>query len=198
METFTKNSNEITFTHQSNDVDYDLIYQCQLGNTESFKTLINNYKEKVRNMIYSFTHNLTAVEDITQDVFVKIYYSLNKFSFKSKFSTWLYKITLNKCRDYLRRKKILSFFIPLDENVYSADFTDTLEKKETIQIIRQSINKLSSKLKEVIILRDIEQLNYEEISTILNCNEGTVKSRLFRAREKLKYYLGPYKNDIGL
>jgi len=141
-----------------------------------------------------------AIDDISQDVFISIYKKLAEFRFESKFTTWttwVYRITVNKCRDYLRKKKVRSIFIPINESIHNHSSRMNADSIDIPQLVRKCINKLPEKLKIPILLRDIDGLSYKEIADKLECEVGTVKSRIFRARESLKIILEPYQKELN-
>jgi RNA polymerase sigma-70 factor, ECF subfamily len=177
--------------------DFSLIKDFIEGDERAFETLVNRHKEKVRNLIYLNVGDTDAADDIAQDVFVTIYKKLKHFRFESQFTTWLYRITVNKCRDYLRKKKIRSIFSPFtieEETRPSPERTD--ESFDIRQIVREAVANLPEKLKTPLTLRDFEGMSYQEIAKSLDLELGTVKSRIFRAREQLKEELEPYKEEL--
>lgn len=199
---FQKKDSQDLISRESShlDSDFNHILKIQNGDMESFRTIVEKYKEKVRNLTYSIIGEKFLVDDIAQEVFTKVYLKINSFRFESKFSTWIYQITLNKCRDELRKKTFKSFFV-LDETMSiksKEDFHSSVESEDLSKIVRKEITRLPRKLREVVVLKDIEDLSYKEISTILNCNEGTVKSRLFRGRMQLRSRLMPFREELGL
>lgn len=178
------------------DDDFSLIQNFIEGDESVFKTLLHRHKEKVRNIIFLTLGSTDAVDDIAQEVFITVYKNLKKFRFQSQFTTWLYKITINKCRDYLRKIKIRKIFIPIKDTGSSLKYDVSFEEKNTAEIVRNAIKKLPEKLQIPLMLKDIEGLSYQEISETVECEIGTVKSRIFRAREGLKNILKPYEQDL--
>ena len=180
--------------------DLKIIESCLLGNTQIFSRLIDNYKNMVYNLAYRMSNSPHEAEDISQEAFMRAYQSLARFNPSYKFSTWLYQITLNIIRDKFKRKEI--DYVSLDTPVETddseffpqpADFTNNPEQiitqKENIQAIQQAILSLPLKYREVLVLRHLQDLSYIEISSILKLPQGTVKVRLYRAREQLKKIL---------
>lgn len=175
-----------------------LIEQCLKGQQSSFSELIDKYKNLVFDLAYRMTYNLQDAEDISQEVFIRVYKSLYNFNPNYKFSTWLYQMTLNICRDRFRKGKIpsVSLDAPLnkdDQKDFSSIIPDNQNNPEDIimgveqtNFINALIASLSPKYREIIILRHLRDLSYEEMSKILNISLGSVKSRIFRARELLK------------
>ena len=178
------------------DEDFSLIKQFIEGDESVYKALVQRHKEKVRNIIYLTIGNVDVVDDIAQEVFITVYKNLNKFRFESQFTTWLYRITINKCKDYLRKIKIRRIFIPIDEQHNNYSYYSSPENKDTAEIVRKAIAKLPEKLKVPLMLKDIEGMSYQEIAETVDCEIGTVKSRIFRAREGLKNILKPLEREL--
>ena len=175
-----------------------LIEQCLKGQQSSFSELIDKYKNLVFNLAYRMTYNLQDAEDISQEVFIRVYKSLYNFNPNYKFSTWLYQMTLNLCRDRFRKGKIpsVSLDTPLDKDDQKDlrsiipdnqnNPEDIIIRTEQTNFVNELISSLPLKYREVIVLRHLRDLSYEEMSKILNISLGSVKTRLFRAREQLK------------
>lgn len=175
-----------------------LIEQCLKGQQSSFSELIDEYKNMVFSLSYKMTNSLEDAEDISQEVFIRVYKSLYNFNPNYKFSTWLYQMTLNLCRDRFRKGKIpsVSLDTPLnkdDQKDLRSIIPDNQNNPEDIimgveqtNFINDLITSLPLKYREVIILRHLKDLSYDEMSKILNISLGSVKTRLFRARELLK------------
>lgn len=178
------------------DDDYSIIRQFIEGDKSVFQILVKRHKEKVRNIIYLTMNNSALVDDIAQDVFITIYRNLKHFRFESQFTTWLYRITVNKCKDYLRRMNVRKIFSPLDEGIEISEYPSPVENKDISKIVTEAISQLPVKLRMPLILKDIEGFSYQEISETLNCEMGTVKSRIFRGREKLKEILQPLEKEL--
>jgi RNA polymerase sigma-70 factor, ECF subfamily len=180
--------------------DEDLVRLFQEGNRDAFRLLVERNQDKVRSLIYYTLNRSDIVDDLTQEIFLKVYNGLHSFRFDSKFYTWLYRITINKCRDELR-KKWWKRFVPLSDAVISNSsvyVTHTVEPGTDdgfSDAVRTALQKLPKHQREIIILKDIEDHSYEEISEILDCEMGTVKSRLSRARSALRIELQPYLPD---
>lgn len=170
------------------------------GDHDAFAWIMKKYKGPLQNLIFKMVNDKNEVEDLIQEVFIKVFNSLRNYSQEYAFSTWIYRIAINNTIDYLRKKKLETFSINSDadddddrpgfeipDTSYSADASIILEQRQ--QIINDAINSLPDKYKKVIELRHKEELSYEEISEILNLPIGTVKAHLFRARELLNKYL---------
>ncbi|HHX18524.1 MAG TPA: sigma-70 family RNA polymerase sigma factor [Clostridium sp.] len=175
-----------------------LIKEAKSGNVEAFEELIKQNEKKVFNIAYKMMGNYDDANELAQEAFIKAYKSINKFKGDSLFSTWIYRITTNVCLDELRKrknKKVISLneHIKYNDEEIKPQVKDErpgpekiFEKKETKNLINQCIESLPADYKTVIILRDIEGFTYEEIAKIINCPEGTVKSRISRARKALR------------
>ena len=178
------------------DDDFSLIKQFIDGDELVFNDLLKRHKDKVRNIIYLTLSNTDGVDDIAQEVFITVYRHLKNFRFESQFTTWLYRITINKCKDHLRKKNIRSIFLPLkdEEPVFESINEDTDIK----HIVRNAIATLPDKLRIPLVLKDLEGFSYQEIADTMECEIGTVKSRIFRAREALKKILKPLEKELML
>ena len=171
-------------------------------NIQNFEEIIAENESKIFNTIYSFVGDYEDALDLTQETFICAYRSIGKFRQESSISTWLYRIAINLCKkSYNKRKKWDSVFTSsLDDpetGRQAARFAsedesagDILEADEEESIIRSEIYALPEKHRSVIILKYLQDLSYEEMADILGCSIGTIKSRLSRAKEKLKSRLG--------
>lgn len=188
--------NNINEQSSREDEDFLLIEEFKSGNENAFSELVVKHKEKVRNLVYLTLGDVDYVDDISQDVFISVYHKLKEFRFESKFTTWLYRITVNKCRDYLRKKRVRSIFVPMKEVDYERGGRTNVDSMDIPNLVRKAITKLPEKLKIPLVLRDIDGFSYQEIADKLECEVGTVKSRIFRARETLKVLLAPYQKEL--
>ncbi|MFC2135067.1 RNA polymerase sigma factor [Bacteroidota bacterium] len=191
-----KNTSDSQKPANLEDDDYTLIREFIDGQEDAFGKLIVKHKEKVRNLVYLTLGDTEFIDDISQDVFINVYHKLKEFRFESKFTTWLYRITINKCRDYLRKKRVRSIFVPIKDDGPEFSGGTHSENIDIPQLVRNAIDKLPEKLRVPLILRDIDGLSYNEIAEKLDCEVGTVKSRIFRARESLKIILSPYQKEL--
>jgi RNA polymerase sigma-70 factor (ECF subfamily) len=147
--------------------------------------------------------NRTEAEDIAQDIFVKIFQSLQDFRGASRFSTWIYRITVNHCLNHLRRRTRQQQTLVMTEPVEwrqespASNPYKTLEQKERWALVQAKLQELSVEHRTIILLRDFEGLPYDEIADVLQLESGTVKSRLHRARMELKALLEPYLAGEG-
>jgi RNA polymerase sigma-70 factor (ECF subfamily) len=177
--------------------DSDLIARAKNGDTAAFETLIEAYQSKVYNLAYKMLYNREDAADAAQDALIKIYKSLGAFQGKSKFSTWVYRLTYNICIDALRRRRTET--IPIDDALADggANPAGEAERRERVREIYRAISGLSPDHRAAVVLRDIDGHSYDEIAEILDCSVGTVKSRISRARDRLKEILYEYSEQNG-
>lgn len=187
------------------DRDTYLVKSTLAGDDEAFTSLVDAYNKKIYKLIYYKIPNKEDVEDLTQEVFLKVYRSLKQFDQKRKFSTWIYSIAKNLCIDYLRKKRLKSvsldaplfpqedIFLEIPDEEHEPELI--LEKTDQQETIIEAINQLSEEHQLVIKLRHFKSYSYDEISEILDIPVGTIKSRIYRARKKLKDIL--YQEEGG-
>jgi len=129
------------------DDDYLIIRQFIDGDKSAFQVLVKRHKEKVRNIVYLTMNNSALVDDIAQEVFITVYKNLKHFRFESQFTTWLYRITVNRCKDYLRRMNVRKIFSPLDEGYEVSENSTPVENNDISKIVTEAISKLPAKLR---------------------------------------------------
>jgi len=189
---------------EENEQDLKLVEQIlRSGTPEAFRPLYERYKDKVHNTAYRITGDATLAADVVHDVFVRVYERLEQFSFRSRFSSWLYRVAVNLATDAVRRRSrerwLFAGRLGSRESaggVFPAAEdgpADAAESAETAEGVARAVAELSLKLREVVVLRYFEGLSYEEIAEVLGKSLGTVKSRLNRAHRKL----GEKLQDIG-
>ncbi|MEA3328499.1 MAG: sigma-70 family RNA polymerase sigma factor [Candidatus Omnitrophota bacterium] len=178
--------------------DAKLIEMFISGNQRGFEMLVKKHQNRVNNIVYSLTGSIDSADDISQEVFIKIYKNLSSFRKKAKFSTWLYRITVNTVYTYLKKQKR---YIPLDlgriPDVSGNIASNGLGCREKQRLLKRAIEQLPFNYRSVVILKDIEGLSYKNIAKSLGCRIGTVESRLFRARRLLKKMLVEDKNELS-
>lgn len=182
--------------------DFQLIRSFQAGDEASFAELVRRYQRQVANIIYLTLGDRSEIEDLTQEAFIRVYRSLERFAFDSSFYSWLYRIVVNLCIDELRRRKIkrtlsLDFFSESrlereESSVTQRSGAEEVLDQEKRATILTALDKLSPDYKMVIILREYNDLSYAEIATILKISPQAVKSRIFRARSELRKLLQDY------
>lgn len=182
-------------------LDEDLVEASQRGDTEAFEVLIRRYQRQIFNLIYQMTHNVDVVEDIGQDVFVAAFRAIKDFQARSSFFTWLYRIAINHCKNYLtstnRTQDIEKLYQAEQE---TAEISDDYEKnpqsmllaKEFVVRMEEAMETLPAEQRIVITLCEFQGFSYQEIAEILQCPVGTVRSRLARARATLQEHLHQY------
>jgi RNA polymerase sigma-70 factor (ECF subfamily) len=166
----------------------DTLLRCKNGDQEAWNMLINAYSKAVYNIALNFFADRDIAADVTQDIFLKMYNNLDKFKEEKNFTAWLFTISRNYCIDYWRKnKKYLLNNQELDEKVSLHNPTpeDTVVRESEIRELRKKIAQLEPDLRVMLILRDIQDLSYQEIAGKFSIPEGTVKSRINRARLKL-------------
>lgn len=196
---------------ESADEDWEFVALCQQGDTEAFDILVERHQKKMLNIAYRMTGNYDEACDVTQEAFVAAYKSIRKFKAGSKFSTWLYRIVINYSKNRLKqlRGRARRESFSLDDSTQikgaaisgqsSANESDPgarMERQEREAQVQQCINTLDEEYRDVLVLRDIQGFSYEEIKAILNLPDGTVKSRLSRARNALKNCLLKVMGDV--
>ncbi|MBW1972090.1 MAG: sigma-70 family RNA polymerase sigma factor [Deltaproteobacteria bacterium] len=179
----------LTTINDKEDEDIKLIDQFLSGKEVGFNRLVLKYQNRIYNLCMRMLNNEDDALEVSQDVFLAVFVNLKKFRRESRFSTWLFAIAINHCRNKLR-KKIKEEDIP--DNYEEIDLKSPykiLKEKEIKRLISEAIKKLEQPYREAIILRDIEDLSYQEMSKIMKVEIGTVKSRVHRARSKIKQIL---------
>jgi RNA polymerase sigma-70 factor, ECF subfamily len=195
-------------TSTADQTDEILIASFQQGNEESFNHLVARYKDPLMNFVFRFVGNSDDAADVVQETFVRVYYHRDAYQPIAKFSTWIYTIAANLAKSSLRRRKpgrFLSLFRSdddhegaareLPDNRYAAD-TDAVRALQA-ERIQSALLKLDETQREIVILCDVQELSYEEICTITGLKIGTVKSRLNRARNRLKILLADMHSEIS-
>lgn len=175
--------------------DEDLIFSFQQGDVEAFNEIVHRYKNPLFNFVSRLLGDPMFSEDIVQETFVRVYRNKHRYHRIAKFSTWIYTIASNLAKTELRRKKIKQFFSisskGTEERDYdlpdrSRDVERDVDRSMKQDAVLKEIDRLPSPFKEAVILRDIQDLSYEEISDILDVPLGTVKSRVNRGRARLQ------------
>jgi RNA polymerase sigma-70 factor (ECF subfamily) len=174
------------------DQERKLAELAREGDRNAFEELVARYGKRIYHMAYSMLGERAAAEDICQEIWTKAYFSLPKFKGKSRFYTWLYRLAVNACLDEMRRRKRTQA-ISLEElgvkhqpEVQDPLVSEQMERLEMGQIAWKLLAELPAELRATIIFREIEGFDYNEIAQIMKVRVGTVRSRLFRARERLR------------
>jgi RNA polymerase sigma-70 factor (ECF subfamily) len=193
------------------DDDIAYVVLCQKGDTEAFAVLVERHQKKMLNIAYRMTGNYEDACDVVQEAFLSVYRSLKTFRRESRFSTWLYRIVVNHTKNRLHQVKSRAFHEkpatydspdtedggPLCQTAsHDVPLVEQIEKRELNEKVQECIGSLDDEHREVLVLRDIQGFSYDEIGDILNIPDGTVKSRLFRARAALKDCLVKIFGDL--
>ncbi len=157
-----------------------LVNEAINGNADAFGELIKRYTSMVYNTVHSIIGNDNEVDDIVQEVFIKVYGSIVDFEQKSSFKTWLYRITVNKCYDTIRKNKIRRT-VPIEDT----PLRESNISNESHYKAQELLNLLPPEERTIVTLRDVDGFSYKEMSEILKCSMANVKVRLFRARREL-------------
>ena len=185
--------NRTTIAPMDHRSDLELIEEFRHGNEKAFNPLVLRYQEKIYWVVRRLLPDHDEADDVVQDIFVKVYRSLNTFKGDSSFYTWLYRIAMNLSLNEIRRKKTRRAF-SLDDNVAQHESKDPLplemlEREERTKLIKDAIERLPEKQKKVFVLRYYEELPYEEISKILKTSVGGLKANYFHAVRKIGEYV---------
>lgn len=180
------------------EIDQQLVERAQRGDKRAFDLLVVKYQRKLARLLSQFIRDAAEVEDVTQETFIKAYRSLSSFRGDSAFYTWLYRIGINAAKNFLVAQKRRAstttneFDIEAAENFEEGSQLrelstpeNELMSKQIAQTVHQALQALPEELRSAITLREIEGLSYEEIASIMSCPTGTVRSRIFRAREAI-------------
>lgn len=184
------------------DIDQLLVERVQAGDKQAFNVLVRKYQYRIIKLVSRLVRNADEVQDITQEAFIKAYRAIGGFRGDAAFYTWLYRIAINTAKNYLvsNDRKMLDQAVDADdaEQFESGDWLRefaTPEREllasELKQVIFATISRLPAELKEAITLREMENLSYEEIAQVMDCPIGTVRSRIFRAREVIDNEIRP-------
>ena len=189
--------------------DIELVAKCQKGDMQAFNELVTKYRGKVYAMIYNMVHNEQDARDLAQDGFLKAWKSIGQFRGQSAFYTWLYRIMMNVTIDWVRKKQITGDtefdeelgIKGIEAGACTAPHADPLpfqkmEREEIRKRIDEAVEKLSPEHRAVILMRELDGMQYEDIAGALDCSVGTVMSRLFYARKKLQGMLRDIYENI--
>lgn len=183
--------------------DQELVNAVTGGNIKAFEQLVNTYKKSVFNTVLGFLRDVENAEEVTQDVFIKIYETIGGFKGEAKLSTWIYRISVNQSLDYLRKAKrkkrfatLLSLFNSENEVIYQPVNFDhpgvLMENKEKAALLFKAIDELPDKQKTAFLLQKVEHCSQQKIAEIMQLNEGAVESLLTRAKLNLRKSLTKY------
>ena len=189
-------------TRTSDQIDQELVLRVQRGDKSAFDHLVRKYQYKIIQMVNRFVKDPSEAQDVAQEAFIKAYRALGNFRGDSAFYTWLYRIAINTAKNYLvsRARRYSQFEIDVQEaeqlgNLPQLKSLDTPEQQllndEIVDYIKLAIDKLPEEMRMAIMLREFEGMSYEEIALAMDCPVGTVRSRIFRAREAIDNKITP-------
>ncbi len=182
--------------HRQNSEDASLVRRIQQGDELAFREVVERYQTKVYSIIYGILRSRNDADDIAQQVFTKVFFSIGRFDSRSALLTWIYKITVNECYDYLRKRRVRRL-------VYESDFSEeealrlsrsepAVDAKPSVEsdIARRDyvvklLSRISSEDRNLLLLKEVEGHSVEELAQMTGMNQNTVKVKLFRARQKL-------------
>lgn len=185
-----------TRVDHKNSEEAALVRRVQAGDEMAFREIVERYQTKIFSVIYGILRNHNDAEDIAQQVFAKVYFSIRNFDFRSSLLTWVYKITVNECYDYLRKKRVRKLVYESD---FSAEDAQRMEASEPAidhrpaadtqlanrDLVAQLLAKVSEEDRNLILLKEVEGHSVEELAGMTGMNENTIKVKLFRTRQKL-------------
>jgi RNA polymerase sigma-70 factor, ECF subfamily len=178
--------------------DKELIQRCQQGDQAAFELLVRKFERRVFGLIYQMVRSPSEVEDIAQEVFTKLYFSLPQFRLEASFEAWLYRITINQCYDFLRKRKrdaqVAESDLSEEEtrfferfgSITHVPFPDVSKRLELRQTAETLLSTLPPKDRSLLILKEVEELSIEELTQIFKASASAIKLRLFRARNQLR------------
>jgi RNA polymerase sigma-70 factor (ECF subfamily) len=195
---------------QADVSELDLVKRCQAGEADAFDELVVRYRTRIFGMIYNMVHNEQDAWDLAQDSFVKAWKSMKRFRGQSSFYTWMYRIVMNVTIDWLRKKQIKGAGAEFDDSIQLKEIDpasktvpkpdalpyERMQRTEIRAQIDNAISQLTPEHRAVILMKEIEDMQYHEIAEALGCSIGTVMSRLFYARKKLQTLLRDVYENI--
>lgn len=179
-------------------VDGQVIKACQAGDRDAFRLLFETYKDRVFSIAVYSLGNREVAEDVTQQIFLKLFTAIRQFRGDAEFTTWLYRLVVNACLDERRRTKrfvvwgdVAAMNNPREKKSQEKQFA----QKEIAEAVQKAIDQLKPKFRLPIILKYVEGMSYDEIATVMGCSKGTVASRLNRGHTELARRLGHLRNQ---
>ncbi len=174
------------------EIDYDLMHKVQDGDMVAFNEIVDRYKDRLLNVIGRMLSSQEEAEDIVQETFIRVYQHRQSFNFQHCFSTWIYTIGLNLARNELRKRKRFKHYDITEMQGNESEFAVEMKLPSRLpQVLNNAIQELPEKYRTAFMLRDLQELPYEEVAKVLDIPLGTVKSRVNRARMMLRDKLKP-------
>lgn len=194
-------------TRTQRAIDHELVLRAQSGDKRAFELLVVKYQRRVERLLSRLVRDPSEIHDVAQEVFIRAYRALPSFRAESAFYTWLYRIAINTAKNYLATQSRRPQFAldqgdeeSLDVSAYVPDYhtpETELSNRQIVSTVNEVVESLPEELREAITLREMEGLSYEDIASIMNCPIGTVRSRIFRAREAIAAKLRPLLAQVG-
>lgn len=196
-------------TRTERDLDQELVVRAQGGDKRAFELLVLKYQRRIARLLSRLIRDPVEIEDVTQEAFIKAYRALPSFRGESAFYTWLYRIAINTAKNYLaasgRRPQIATGYSDEDDEPQDVaeqipDYhtpESELSNREIVSTVNEVVDGLPEELRTAITLREMDGLSYEDIASMMNCPIGTVRSRIFRAREAIAAKLRPLLESVG-
>jgi RNA polymerase sigma-70 factor (ECF subfamily) len=191
------------------DLDQELVLRAQGGDQRAFELLVVKYERRIARLLSRMIRDQSEIEDVSQEAFIKAYRALPSFRGESAFYTWLYRIAINTAKNHLStlgRRPVLSAEYE-DEDGDSVDAASLvpdfhtpeteLSNKQIVSTVNEAVDALPEELREAITLREMDGMSYDEIAAAMDCPIGTVRSRIFRAREAIANRLRPLLKEVG-
>ena len=191
------------------DVDAELVARVQRGDKQAFDLLVLKYQRKIMRLLSRMIRDPSEIEDVAQESFIKAYRALPQFRGESAFYTWLYRIAINTARNWLAQSKRRPSAPSTYESEEGETFNETdnltdssnpeseMASRQIAETVNKAMNDLPEDLRNAIVMREIDGMSYEDIAQSMNCPIGTVRSRIFRAREAIATRLKPLLGDTG-
>jgi RNA polymerase sigma factor (sigma-70 family) len=195
------NEQEVALQHEEDEA---LVARTRRGDSTAFDVLVQRYKERLYATVYHMTSNHEDANDLVQDAFIKAYKSINSFKGQSSFYTWIYRIAVNRTINHLKRRKNRNHFSldDIDSNIQAdPDFVELMSHvtprreaglTELQAKLNEALQKLSEPHRAVVVMHDVQGMTHADIARVMKCSEGTVRSRLFYARQQLQGLLSDY------
>ena len=189
---------------EQRDIDFEIVKRAQAGDPQAFGLFVTKYQRRLARVVGRMVQDSSDVDDVVQETFIKAYRALPRFRCEAAFYTWLFAIGINSARNHLSKKGRRPPTVTLGEgdaahhaerDVDLSDPASTLASKQLAQRLAAALSTLSDDVRQALILREMEGFSYDDIAAIMQCPVGTVRSRIFRAREVISARIGPLLED---
>jgi RNA polymerase sigma-70 factor (ECF subfamily) len=173
--------------------DEDLMKRCREGDMSAFELIVLRYKDAIFNFIYHFLADYHRAQDISQETFLRVFRNADRYKSRNSFKSWIYRIAANLCKNELRDRSRHKELLLDDPAVYTESrYTSpdkAYEDEEVQRLVKEAVNSLPEDQRMAIVMREYQDMTYEEIASALNCSLGAVKSKIYRARQNIKRML---------